>query len=144
MAHIHTNRLKAVHHFEQQVVVPGIFKYETGNGYRLVYKMENGSGWKEVILQNNDGDTASILKQANLISTYIITHDGEVKMFRSSELGLDGQDNVFWIKPREVSLDDIEITPGIVTTLAAINELNKVESKYGIVRNLFTQNNRAA
>jgi hypothetical protein len=105
-----------------------------------VYRL---NGWQEVVLQY-DLDSAALLKDANLITTYTIDRFIGVQLWKGSELVLDERNNVYWKEPQIIRIEDLEITRGIAVTLAAIHEMKSTERKYGIVRNLFENYKRAA
>jgi hypothetical protein len=141
MAHL-KKRLELIQQIENGIELPLNYKYTTGAGLRIVYRL---NGWQEVVLQY-DLDSAALLKDANLITTYTVDRFIGVQLWKGAELVADGNNNVYWREPQIIRIEDLEITRGIAVTLAALSELKNrfgVE-RTGIVRSLFNTTKKAA
>lgn len=128
MSHNRTKRADDIQRISEGITLPEVHYYPTSEGGRIIYLLEDGSTRQMII--SDKTEAAILLKRHNLIDTYVVHRDGDVKMFKLRDLNCDSSNNI-WANSTVVYWHQFEFTREQIIRFAAVNELETTEKEYG-------------
>lgn len=127
MGRNHTKRRRLIEEMEMRIETPERFYHVTELGGRLVYTMD-GETFQLILL--NDLPAAQLLKEANVIHTYV-AHKEYIKMFIMGDLHCDSRNNIF-PSATAVTVQQLNLSSYQARTICAAFEVMKTEVEVGI------------